>query len=135
MSAPLYLHLPHGSPLPALPSGPFKALLIAESIAIDEWRTHTCEALVRAGCRSFLAWGQDCREWRDAMNDAAGGCGELVIATFHPDQPVTEAMWFSVYKSDHPDVTLKYILIIHLTPRAQRDEVLEQFARAIRDDG
>lgn len=134
MGAPLYLHLPHGSPLPALPPGPFKALLIAESIAMDEWRNEICEALAKAGCRSFLAWGQDCKDWRDAMDVAAGGCGELIVTTFHPDQPLTEAMWFSVYQSDHPEETLKYIVIIHVTPQAQRDEMLEQFARAVRDD-
>jgi hypothetical protein len=135
MGAPLYLHLPHGSPLPALPPGPFKALLIAESIAMEEWREQTCESLARAGCRFFLAWGQDAREWRDAMNGAAAAAGgDLLIATWHPDQPLSEAMWFSVHQSDHPELALKYIVILHLTPQAQREEVLDQFSHAIREE-
>ena len=132
MSAPLYLYLPHGSPLPALPSGPFKALLVAESIAMEEWRTQTCEALARAGCRYLVAWGQDCKEWRDAMDGAASGSGDLVVSTFHSDQPLAEAMWFSVYRSDHPEIALKYIVILHLTPQERREEILDQFEKAVR---
>jgi hypothetical protein len=69
------------------------------------------------------------------MNGAAAAAGgDLPIATWHPDQPLAEAMWSSVYQSDHPEVALKYIVIIHLTPQAQREEVLDQFERAVRDD-
>lgn len=138
MAAPLYVHLPNGSTLPALGPAPFKVLLLAESIVTDEWRTGTCEDLVRRGCRAFIVWGQDGRQWRDAMSQSAGGEDvvaqwEDVVAQWYDDIPLGEAMWSSVHAADHPTIMLQAFAILHVTPQARREEILDQFANAVRD--
>jgi len=136
MGAPIYLHLPNGSSLPTLRPSASIALAILESIVIDEWRAQVCEWLARSGCRYFIAWGQDCEEWRGTMGEAAlGGDAEnLIITTAHTDEPLAEAMWFSVHKAYHPAVTLQTFMILHVTPVARREEILTQFEKAVRDE-
>ena len=117
MGAPVYLHLPNGSPLPPVGPAASIALLILESIVIDEWRIQVCEWLARGGCRYFVAWGQDCEEWQGTMGAAAGAPGgdaeNLIITTAHMDETLAETMWFSVHKTHHPAVTLQTFLILH----------------------
>jgi hypothetical protein len=140
VAAPLYFHLPHGSSLPAIGPAPFKALLIAESIVGDDWRGNVCEWLARNGCRYFLAWGQDCELWHDVMDETAvaffgGDDGEnFIMTTWHEDEPLAEAMWFSVHHAEHPTVTFKGFVIVHVTPHARGDEILDQFANAAREE-
>ncbi|MGE3474533.1 MAG: hypothetical protein AB7H70_01870 [Rhodospirillaceae bacterium] len=127
MTAPLYIHLPNASMLPALGPEPFKVLLIAESIVLDEWRVKICEDLARSGCRYLVAWGQDCKEWSVAM----GRTGEnLVVTGATVDEPLAEAMWLAVHEAEHPTLTLHALVIAHVTPHARRDEILFQFHSA-----
>jgi hypothetical protein len=127
MAAPLYVHLPNGSALPALGPEPFKVLLIAESIVIDDWRAKICEGLAREGCRYLVAWGQDCAQWSAVM----GNAGEnLVVTDAHVDEPLAEAMWSAVHDAQHPTLTLHALVIAHVTPRPRREDILFQFQSA-----
>lgn len=129
MPAPLYVHLPNGGALPALGPAPFIALLIADSIVMEDWRAGICEQLAGRGCRYLVAWGQDCALWAHTMNTIAAG-ENLVMTAAHEDEPLAEAMWFSVHETRHPVVTLEGLVIVHVAPRARRDEILTEFQSA-----
>ncbi len=128
MPAPLYVHLPHGGTLPALGPAPFIALVIADNIVMDDWRGDVCERLAGRGCRYLVAWGQDCVGWARAMSKSAGE--NVIVTAAVEDEALAEAMWFSVHETHHPTVTLEGLVIVHVTPRARRDEILFQFHSA-----
>ncbi|MGE3333948.1 MAG: hypothetical protein AB7I36_09905 [Rhodospirillaceae bacterium] len=130
MPAPLYVHLPNGSPVPRLGPEPFIVLLIAESIALDDWRAQVCGDLARSGCHSFIAWGQDCVQWCVEMQKTTASSGARIMIAAHEDEPLAEAMWASVHGADHPEVTLQALVIVHVTPRERREEILFQFHSA-----
>ncbi|MCA0200988.1 MAG: hypothetical protein LCH56_09120 [Proteobacteria bacterium] len=128
MPAPLYVHLPSGGTLPALGPAPFIALVIADNVVMDDWRDDVCERLAGSGCRYLVAWGQDCVGWAHAMGKSAGE--NMIVTAAVEDEPLAEAMWFAVHETHHPAVTLEGLVIVHVTPRARRDEIHFQFHSA-----
>ncbi len=122
--------------MPELGPAPFIALLIADNVAFDAWRDSVCAHLARSGCRYFVAWGQDCGLWAHAMDVTAGslfgrgGGDTLILTAAHEEAPLAEAMWASVHDTSHPAVALTGLVIVHVTPRPRREEILAQYSSA-----
>ncbi len=145
MDAPQYLHLRPGDSPPALQgAGTFKAVLVSEAEATSEWRGIVSDWIVRSGCRYFMAWGNQCRDWHDSVDEANlkrfdyGDFpdDDLVMTTWHEDEPVEEAFWFSEFSAVHPSLALETTYILHVAPSASEAELLRTFAEAqeITDD-
>ena len=137
-----YLHLPIGHTPPALEADrPFRALLVLEAPATDEWRTQVAQWLVDAGCLYAMTWGQDCERWHDSVDWAVlgnFGFGDIpddrfVMTTWHSGEPLSEALWFAAKVAFHSDVPLPDILLIDIGPEERRDWMLAAYAEAQQD--
>lgn len=130
-----YLHLRPNEAPPILVSRPFRAVMIAELTADQSWRSNVASWLVDSGCLYFIAWGEDCESWHDAVDWAVledfnfGDIPDdrLVITTWHDKEPLTEALWFAGNSASHPDVDLQETVIVHIAPEDQRAAMLQRF--------
>ncbi len=138
MAALTYLHLPVGQTPPDEQLRPFRAVLISEEVAPEEWRRAVCEWLVRSGCLYFVAWGTDCEQWHDGVDFAnldAFDYGEIpeddsVMTTWHENEPLGEAFWYAEHCAFHPTVELSRTLIIDVSSNAREDEILKAYQQA-----
>jgi hypothetical protein len=134
-----YCRLEPGQILPAaVGRSPFKAIIVFESDAALEWRNGVSDWLVASGSRYVMAWGADCAEWHDAVDDAqirkfpdAGvEDDEFVMTTWHEDEPLKEVFWFARTCARHPVAATAFTLILHISMGDKRDEMLDLFAAA-----
>jgi hypothetical protein len=134
-----YIHLRTGEPPPHLKDDrPFKAVLVIEDTASREWRTLVCDWLVRSGCRYALAWGQECEIWHDSVDRAnltrfdfaEIPDDEFVMTTWHDDEPLSEAFWFSQFCTSHPTFDLDRTIIVHISTTAREAELLSEYDAA-----
>ena len=124
---------------PELPSNmAFKVVLIAEDHSGIDERSLLCESLMDAGCLYFMAWGSECREWQDAMNLAnlqrydydQVPDDKLIIATSHPEEAIKDVFWFSKNTAMHPCHDLDNVLLVHVSERDKKKELLDMYAAA-----
>jgi hypothetical protein len=143
METATYLHLPVGrTPPPLTGYRPFKAVLVIEQQVTGEWQSLVSDSIVRDGCLYMMAWGQDCSSWHDSVDHAnlsAFSFGEIpedafVMTTWHPDEPLSEVLWFAAHAALHPSVTLERTLIVHISSEERRVELLRAFQQAQNDD-
>lgn len=134
-----YLHLPPDSPLPELGGmHRFKAVLAVESDASQMWQWDVSRWLVSSGCRFLLAWGTDCAEWEEAVDDANlerfdyGDIpeDETVLTSRHEDEDLEEVFWFAKHRARHPVLDLNDTLLIHITDVESREEFERLYADA-----
>jgi hypothetical protein len=133
-----YLHLPPGEMPPAEEPHPFRAVLISEEEATEEWRRTVSEWLVRSGCLYFSAWGVDCAHWHDDVDFAlldAFDFGEIpdddfIMTTWHENEPLAEVLWFAGFCAFHPTVELPHTLIVDVSSTERRSEILEAYRQA-----
>ena len=133
-----YVHLPVGEAPPDNPPGPFRAVLVSEVPAPEEWRRTVCGWLVGSGCLSFSAWGLDCESWHDGVDTAnleAFDYGEIpdekfIMTTWHENEPLAEAFWYVEFCAFHPTIELPRILIIDVSSKERGDEILEAYRQA-----
>ncbi|HZF95897.1 MAG TPA: hypothetical protein VEZ20_13620, partial [Allosphingosinicella sp.] len=131
-----YLHLPPGREPPALTCGPFRAAIVSEAEAPQEWRARIAEWLVKSGCLHVVAWGAECETWHDTVDWAnleAFAFGDIpddsfVMTTWHADEPLSEALWFAGQCAFHPDVELAETIILHVAEAAGKAGMLERYA-------
>jgi hypothetical protein len=116
----------------------FKAVLVSEAEATSEWRGLVSDWLVRSGCRYFMAWGRKCREWHDSVDEAnlqrfddgEFSDDDLVMTTWHEDEPVEEVFWFSQFCAMHPSLEIGRTYIVHVSREAREVATLQTFAAA-----
>lgn len=139
MEAPHYLHLKPGDALSALASGaPFKAVVVVDCEVAPDWQGQVSDWLVRSGCRYMMAWGHKCGDWDNSVDEALleiFDYGEIpeddfIMTTWHENEPLQEAFWFCQHSAMHPSVELARTYIVHISPRARTDELLETFRAA-----
>jgi hypothetical protein len=136
---PEYIWVRPGGAMPELGPEPYRALLVAKTEAECGWRARFTHHPVATGCMYFLAWGDDCSVWHDcvdAANLAAHDFGDipddaLVMTTWHQNEPLEEAMWFSHHCASHPDVELQRFHILHLGEQGDPERVLSLYDTAI----
>jgi len=114
------------------------AILIAEEHVSDDWCNEIANWLIDRGCLYFVAWGQDCERWHDAVDWAsleAHDFGDVpddrfVMTTWHDKESLSEALWYAGHCSFHPDVELQGALIVHVAKEDGRDRILNTFEAA-----
>lgn len=133
-----YLHLRPGAAFPDIAHlQPFKAVLLAEAEVGEDWQAACSAWLVRSGCRYLMAWGADCNDWEDAVDFASLDAThfakvddeQFVVTTAHRDESLDDVFWFAKNGPEHPALTLKNTLLLHIAGAAQ-PELVQQFARA-----
>lgn len=139
MEAPEYVHMrPGGAPPRLSNAAPFKAVVVIDAEVTPEWRGQVSDWLVRSGCRYMMAWGKNCHAWDasvDEANLAQFDYGEIpdddfVMTTWHADEPLQEAFWFSQFCAMHPTLELQKTYIVHIATDAKEAETLHAFAAA-----
>jgi hypothetical protein len=128
METPEYVHLHPGDTPPLLGEpGPFKAVVVIDADVTPEWRGQVCNWLVSSGCRYMIAWGKDCSAWDSSVDEAnlvmfdyeEVTDDDFVMTTWHADQPLQEAFWFSQFCAMHPSLELEKTYIVHISSEAK----------------
>lgn len=123
MNPPVYIQLPPGCGMPALPfEGPFLAMVVVEADVGAHWRNEVAEWLVRSGCLYMSAWGMECSAWDDAVdwaNIEEFDFEEIpddrsVMTTWHERESLQSFFGFCRHSARHPDVALAHSLILHI---------------------
>ena len=138
-----YLHLPAGSEPPVIEQdGPFKAVLVIEQDAAQDWRDRIADWLVRSGCLYMMAWGQGAEVWHDSVDWALLTIHDfnevpddkLVMTTWHDNEPLAEVFWFSDYCARHDAAPEMDTWIIDIHADDRQALILEDYAAAQNDD-
>lgn len=134
-----YLHLTPDSDFPALEGlSQFKAVLVVEADVAEMTMWETSRALVAAGCAYALAWGKECEQWHDAIDDAyleATNYEDVpeeqhVVTTWHEDEELSEVFWFAQHRAVHPAHELRETLILHIADTPRREELEAEYRDA-----
>lgn len=88
---------------------------------------------MKLGCLYFLAWGEDCEEWHDAVDRANINAFEnreipdecFVMTTWHKDEPLEEVFWDLKFCAFHSDVELAQALIVHVSKSYRGEEFIQ----------
>ena len=133
-----YLHLLPDAEPPELHLPPFIAIVLAEDEVADTWLWDASRWLVAAGCRYVLAWGRDCAAWNEAVDEAAQEAADYdevaperqVLTASFEDEDIEEVFWFARHRAAHPGAALNTTLILHIAPKARKDEIEALYAQA-----
>jgi len=136
-----YIHLPSGSSLPEISHRPFRAVVVVDEKVTEEWRGLVSAWLVASGCLYMMAWGDDCSRWDDSVDYANleefnyGVIPEerFVYTTWHENQALAEAFWFSEHCATHPVVEFEATIILDITATSRAVEMLSSYERATAD--
>ncbi|HRE90562.1 MAG TPA: hypothetical protein PK095_15630, partial [Myxococcota bacterium] len=111
------------SDLPVLEGfSPYKAVVIAETQASEEWKAKVSRWLVDTGCRYMMAWGHDCSTWDDSVDVAClekhdfGDISEedFVMTTWHDNESLEEVFLFAKTNTFYMDSPIKNLLFLHI---------------------
>jgi hypothetical protein len=102
----------------------------------EAWQRRVAEWLVASGCLYVIAWGIDCEKWHDCVDRAVietHNYGEIpddkfIMTTWHRDESLSEAFWYTEYCASHPDVELSETIIVHISVEARGAEMLRAYA-------
>lgn len=130
-----YLHLRPAQPLPEIVSRPHRAVIIAEGPVSEAWRNSMAAWLLRCGCLYVVAWGVDCGAWHESADMANGEAlnfsdipdERFVMTTWHPNEPLSEALWFAGNCAFHPDIELNETILIHVSGHERRSGILQSY--------
>ncbi|WP_431097875.1 DUF7684 family protein [Polaromonas aquatica] len=134
-----YLHLKPGSPLPPVTvQPPYRAVVVIDAEVSRFWQTELSNWLVRSGCLYMMAWGSSCSSWDDSVDMANIEQFEFadipedkfVMTTWHADEPLSEAFWFSKNCATHPVIKLERTVVIHIAGEALEKELLTVYRDA-----
>jgi hypothetical protein len=127
-----YIALQHNAELPALSRpAPFKTVLIADLEWDHDAQYLISDWLLGAGCVYFMVTGKHSAGWKqmlDATNLARAGFGtipdkDVIIATEHAGERLSDIFWFSRYSAMHPLAELNDLLCVHICAAPNEAEV------------
>lgn len=81
----------------------------------------------------MMAWGQEASSWDDAMDWASlerskhvvdAESDELILTTWHDDEPLSEVFEFATRLAKHPSLKLHDQLVLHLAEQPDSERVL-----------
>ncbi len=86
----------------------------------------------------MMAWGSSCSSWDDSVDMANIEQFEFadipedkfVMTTWHADEPLSEAFWFSKNCATHPVIKLERTVVIHIAGEALEKELLTVYRDA-----
>ena len=135
---PRYLHLLPDEAPPKMTGEAFRAVIVADVPVGQDWRKRVAEWLVESGCLYVVAWGVECENWHDTVDWASLEAfdhgdipdDKIVMTTWHADEPLSEALWFSGHCASHPDVELGGTLIVHIANQGREAEMLVAYSES-----
>lgn len=133
MEAARYLHLKPGDAPPRLEGvAPFRALVIIECDVSPQWRDQVSDWLVHSGCRYMLAWGLNCSDWDDNVDESSLALPEndLVMTTWHANDSLEETFRFCQTWAKHPSLHIERTYLVHISPEGRGPELLKAFSAA-----
>jgi hypothetical protein len=139
METPEYIHMRPGDTPPRLDeAAPFKAVVVIDADVTPEWQGQVSDWLVRSGCRYMMAWGKDCSAWDSSVDEAnlvKHDFGEIseddfVMTTWHANEPLEEAFWFSQFCAMHPSLELDRTYIVHISLESKDAAMLKTYVGA-----
>ena len=71
----------------------------SEDSTVDEIAA-LATSILAAGCAYICCWGPRCELVHDIFDEVHVGFGEpqpMVISTWHPEEPLAEALWFALF--------------------------------------
>jgi hypothetical protein len=118
-----------------LTCGAFRALIVSETEVTQEWRNQVSEWLVKSGCLYVVAWGTECKDWHDTVDCSVleeFDYGDIpndrfIMTTWHANEPLSEAMWFTGQCAYHPDVELVETVMLHIANQAREADLQEAY--------
>ena len=134
-----YLQIKAESELPDISAfSPFRAVIVIDEIVTLEWQTQASTWLVKSGCLYMMAWGKECSTWDDSVDIAnleQFNYGEIpedkfVMTTWHEDESLGEVFWFAKNNAFHPIVVIQNTLLLHISSKNKKAELLLEYARA-----
>lgn len=131
-----YLHLTPGQSPPPLTNGTFRAVIVSDVEAPQEWRERIASWLLASGCLYVVAWGVQCEAWHDTIDWVHLEMFEpgdilddkYVYTTWHANEPLSEALWFAGQCAFHPTVELVGTMLLHIAGAAREAEMREIYA-------
>ena len=126
-----YLHLKKdASHIPVLQIGKFRCIIVAEEAVAESWQSKLSSWLVEGGCLYALAWGVNASSWDTSIDianityvgDSDLNDANLVVTTWHDDEPLSEVFWFAKHLALHPYYELRDTVVVHISsgePRKQ----------------
>jgi len=139
MDAVSYVHLcPGQGALPVLQRRPFKAVVVIDADVAENWQAAVSEWLVASGCLYMTAWGKNCSSWDDSVDFAnmkAFDFGEVpddafVMTTWHDNEPLVQAFWFSRFAAMHPTTEISHTYLVHIAENAAEGLMTETYRNA-----
>lgn len=131
--APVYLRWDGNSPLPSLTGlRAVSALVILDNELSPQQQTQLAAMLVEGGCVAVETWGIRCEEMHDAIDAEAwvrlGADGPYVImTTWHTDGTFLDAMFYFKFVSFNSDVDIVDHVIVDVTDRDRREQMLAAY--------
>jgi len=134
-----YLHLKPGTALPEVVAPiPSRVVVVVEAAVSIDWQSLVSDWIVQSGCLYMMAWGVNCSSWDDSVDVAnleAFNFNEIpddkfVMTTWHSDEPLEEAFWFSKNNAFHPTVEISRTVILHVAESSRESELLDAYAQA-----
>jgi hypothetical protein len=130
-----YLHFCPEQKLPEVVSRPHRAIIIAEVLVSEAWRTRVAAWLIRCRCLYVVAWGVDCEAWHDSADQANLEAfsfsdipdDRLVMTTWHDNEPLSETLWFAGNCAFHPQIDLTKTILIHVSGEERRSDILRSY--------
>ena len=140
--SPIYVHLLPGSVLPSIEQQPSKIIVVVQDAVTEEWQNKVSDWIVNSGCLCMMAWGDRCSTWDDSVdwaNLSQHDFGEVpddkfVMTSWHEDEPLEEAFWFSKFCASHPTIALDRVIILHISNKNRETEILKSYQCAMSDE-
>jgi len=137
-STTTYIHLAPDSIPPALTAVPSKFVVVVEAEVSGEWQQRVSDWIVASGCLYMMAWGRACSTWDDSVDWAnidQWGAGpipesELVVTTWHDDEPLEEVFCFAKSVAQHACIDLVDTIILDISTASRRGELLGLYEAA-----
>lgn len=77
-----------------------------------------------------MTWGLNCEEWHDDEIESVSlellgyedtRDDDLVLTTWHDDEPIEQVLWFAAQCAHHPVQPLEHTLIVQISEKEQAD--------------
>lgn len=134
-----YLRLEPAQVLPEWTfSRPYQAVIVIEEKVSSEWQEKVSDWLVETGCLYMLAWGENCSSWDDTVDMANMKKfnfkkvpeKDFVMTTWHENEPLEEAFFYSKSNAIHPVIGVLEPVIIHISKVDNCDVLFSRYENA-----
>jgi hypothetical protein len=114
---------------------PYMCIVITSSPTSVKWRNTLSEWLISTGCRYMMAWGEDCGQLHDAVDDA--NCAkfnytdipdqDFIMTTSHESEPLEEVFFFAKFCASQDGMPFEQLLILDVDHINREDELITLF--------